>query len=337
MLYAPGHSIKDQGIQLSGWGSGTVAETDEVALEGTKSVRITSRNYFQGGVMTFTKPVDLSKDYTDPDGLLEITFKVADNSMVITPQGGGPGVRPMGPGSRPRGGGAAINDGGLVLDIPGIGMDVGFQQRGGPSPFGRQGLPGGQGGPGGRGGPGMPGKGGTQQAKAAPQDKLENLRIIVTTTDNLKSEMYIPVSQSFGGDRGWRTTAVPLSAISGFERTNKIVKEIALSTDTMATIFIGRVRVIDDSTPITADLNATSLNLAQGDQVELKAMGYAGSTILKYDWDFDASDGIQVDATGPTVKHTFNKAGSFVITVTIRDIYNKKTPVVETIKAKVNP
>ena len=52
ILYAPVKLILDQGISVKGWGSGTIAETDETAYEGVRSIRISSRNYFQGGVIT---------------------------------------------------------------------------------------------------------------------------------------------------------------------------------------------------------------------------------------------------------------------------------------------
>ncbi len=40
---------------------------------------------------------------------------------------------------------------------------------------------------------------------------------------------------------------------------------------------------------------------------------------LTYDWDFDASDGITVEATGPTPSHTYATAGTFTVTLTVTD------------------
>jgi PKD domain-containing protein/VCBS repeat protein/cadherin-like protein/Big-like domain-containing protein len=40
---------------------------------------------------------------------------------------------------------------------------------------------------------------------------------------------------------------------------------------------------------------------------------------LTYAWDFDASDGIGVDATGPTPMHAYVAAGTFTVTLTVRD------------------
>ncbi|MDP6356845.1 MAG: PKD domain-containing protein, partial [Planctomycetota bacterium] len=41
--------------------------------------------------------------------------------------------------------------------------------------------------------------------------------------------------------------------------------------------------------------------------------------ILWYSWDFDASDGLQVDATGKRQKHTFTKPGKYVVSLTATD------------------
>ena len=337
-LYIPGHTIKDQGISLKPWGSGTIAETDEVAFEGVNSVRIHTRNYFQGGVLSFAKPIDVSASFKDANDLLEITFRTAESLGAIkaVPTGGrGPGGGRGGPGGGrfggSGGGSGGGGDAGGLLNTPGVGMTVG--QRGG--------IPG-------RGGAGQTGTrnpaaqfGGQQPgaipgAAAAPAETLEKLRIIVTTSDNLRSELYIPVSSSFSAERGWRSTSFPLSAILGFERTNKVIKDLAISADGQTTLFIGGVRLVNDSTPISADVNVETLNLAQGDKVELKARGYGGSTLLKYEWDFDDKDGIQVDATGATIERVFNKPGTYKITVTISDMYGRKKPVTKTIMATVN-
>src|SRR5688572_12441646 len=83
VLYAAGRLIKEQNIDLKGWGSGTISETDEVGFEGNRCIRISSRNFFQGGVMKFGEPQDLSKAYEDKNNLLKITFRLADENLVI--------------------------------------------------------------------------------------------------------------------------------------------------------------------------------------------------------------------------------------------------------------
>ncbi|HRI44671.1 MAG TPA: hypothetical protein PLV39_10960, partial [Fimbriimonadaceae bacterium] len=91
-IYLPGRDIASQGISVKSWGSGTVAETDEVALEGNHSVRVSTRNYFQGGRLMLSKPIDIASAYADKNSLLLFTIKVADTSLTLGGGGAGGGL-----------------------------------------------------------------------------------------------------------------------------------------------------------------------------------------------------------------------------------------------------
>ncbi|MFZ4508239.1 MAG: PKD domain-containing protein [Fimbriimonas sp.] len=366
VLYAPVRLIKDQNISLRSWGSGTISETDEAAYEGTNSIRISSRNFFQGGSIVFGSGTDLNAAYADKNNLLRLIYRPIDSNTTFGGTGGGapglggrgggdaegaPGGR-GGPGAAPGGRGG----GGIPGGVPG--------GRGGGAPGGIPGgVPGGRGGaaggqglpPGGlngiggipsglRGGQGFPGGGlpgglgrGAGMAGNAQPTGLKTLRFIITTTDNKKSEAYVPVTTSSAGDKGWKSVAVPLQAISGFDRTNRVIKEIALAGDTTTSFFVGDIRVINDTTPIRGEANYKDINLALGQEVTFTASGTGGSSVLKYTWDFDSADGIQVDAEGQLIKRKFRKAGSYVITLTVQDEHGLKAPYSTTIKVKVNP
>src|SRR5207253_8121001 len=139
-----------------------------------------------------------------------------------------------------------------------------------------------------RGKGGKPGK-----VVAVPfKPKIKTVRLIVTTTDGKKSEIYVPVGTSQPEGNGWRSIAVPLQAISGFDRTNKTVSDISVSTDTLATLYVGALEIVSDTTPVTGEVNVKSLNLARGDEVVLRARGEGGSSVLVFQWDFDDQDGI---------------------------------------------
>lgn len=348
LIYAPVKLIKDQGISVKGWGSGTVSETDETAYEGTHSIRISSRNFFQGGIISFGSGVDLSKEFQDPSNLLRITYKLADGSVAGGP-GGAPGGGLRGPGAGPgggggKGGGAAGGGGGggvggAAGGAVGGGGTRGGGTQGGPPNGPPGGFPGGPGGPpggfpgaqGGRPG-GMLGGGG-----GAGSVSLETMRMIITTTDGKKSEAYVPTESAMSGDRGWLNIAIPLKAISGFDKTNMVVKSIALAPDTTSTFFVGEMRVVGDTTPIRAEVTPAALNLGVNQEVKFSAVGLGGASILKYEWDFDDADGIQVDATGRTVTRRFRKPGNYTITLTVSDYFGLKKPYTTTIKATVNP
>ncbi len=303
-LYSPVRSAADQKIGFRGWGSGTVAETDEMAYEGTHSIRISSRNFFQGGFIIFVSPVDLSAPFSNANNMLRVTFNAPDASATMG--GGTPGGAPG-----KKGGGAIGGTGG----------------PGGPGGTGPQ--------RGGEDDPNSRGGGKTGSASAGPSTPLTMMRLVVTTTDGKKSETYVAISTGTGGDRGWKQFSIPLQGITGLGNTNKQIQSIAFAGDSAATFYIGDLRVINDTTPISGELRINRTNLALGDELTLIGYGNGGSSVLKYEWDFD-SDG-QVDAEGQAIKRKFRKPGDINITLMISDKYGLKKPYKTTVKVKVNP
>lgn len=335
IIYAPVKVIKDQNIGLKSWGAGTAAETDEMAFEGGHSIRISTRNYFAGGLLQFGTPVPLADKFGDKNNLLRITLLAASSGQVMGPGGpGGPGGAGRPGAGGPPGGLGGLGGGRQGQGGPGGAGGLGGGQAGQGGPGGGAGQLGGPGG--GAGQLGGPGGGGQLGGSTSSSPRLQSLRMIITTTDNKKSEAYIPVTTS-SGTNSWRTVAIPLQAISGFDRTNKEIKEIALAGDVTTTFYLGDLRVINDTTPITGDPNARDFNLALGDTIELGANGFGGSSILKYSWDFDDKDGIQEDATGQWIRRQFRKPGTFKVTLTISDQFGLKKPYSTTINVKVNP
>lgn len=299
-LLSAGRSVQDQSISLISWGSGTVGESDEIAFEGTTSIRVSTRNFFQGGILRWGQAVNLSAAANDPNNLLLFTIHVPGGGAAA---GGGPGGRPgMGGPGGPGG--------------PGIGA------AGGGAPGAATGLGGGAA-AGGASTGGLP--------------VMRTMRVIVTTTDGLRSEAFLDITSSGTDANGWRNVGIPIQAIRGFDRTNKEVQEIAFAGDTSVSFFVGEIRVLNDRTPIQGDVNVRELNLAFGDQFTFIANGFAGPTQLVYEWDFDATDGVNVDATGQSVTRRFRRPGNFTITLTIRDAYGLKEPFRTTINVTVNP
>jgi hypothetical protein len=265
---------------------------------------VSTRNFFAGGTMMMASPVDLGVAFGDKNNLLRIMVRIADTSVTL---GGGPGLST---GGRPPGNSAGKGD---------------------PGGSGEQG--GGAGAPGGPGGPG-----GAGNAGATPEiDPIRNIRMIFGTSDGRKSEVFLPISTSRPDAKGWISVAVPLQAIAGLGVTNKAISEVGFTADSVGTFYVGDVRVINDATPIQGDVNHKELNLALNDTVEFRARGFGGSSVLKYMWDFDDTDGVQIDAEGAVLKRKFRSPGTFNVTLTIGDAYGLKTPYTTKIKIKVNP
>lgn len=352
IIYQPARSVADQGIVLKGWGSGLVGEEDGVAYEGVYSIRVSTRNLFQGGVVQFTKPEKLGALFSDKASLLRLQIKTDVGGVQGgSPAGGmggiGGGPAGMGGGGRPGGGiggGGGRPGGGMPGGIPG-GMPGGGGRPGGG--FGAGNFPG-QGGGGGRpsGGGGLGGAGGTGgeaggmgggQANGGPRG-LSTIRLIVTTSDGLKSEAYLPYTALGANPQGWKAVSIPLQAISGFDRTNKEVTSIAFSGDATSTFYVGDMRVVNDATPLRIEASRTPniASVALGDEVTFTARASGGSSVVDVTWDFDATDGVGVDSEGATTTYRFRKAGDFTITATARDRYGLKEPYSTTLKIKVN-
>ncbi len=294
-LYSPLRSIADQGIALSNWGSGSISETDEISYEGTASLRVTSRNFFQGGVLNFNAPTDLSSTFADPANLLTLVVRTGEVTIVSGSTGGPGGA---GPGAQ---GGSGENEG--------------------------------------RGGGGLTAQGGPGGGAATTTtmvSEVKTIRLILTTTDGKKSEIYVPVATSTADAKGWRTMGIPLQAIRGMKDTNKQLKSISLSTDTVASIYLGEIRVANDPTPIYGEPNFRETNVGSGSTVTFSASGAGGSSVLRYSWDFDAKNGVAVDAEGQAVERRFRQPGTYTVTLTISDYYGLKKPYVTTLKVEVN-
>ncbi len=369
-LWSPNRTVKDQNIKLISWGSGSIGQTNDVASDGAYSIRISTHNYFQGGILNFTTPQDLSKNFDDPIAMLQVTLRTADN-LVLNGGGsgaagggklGGGGLGRLGAGGAPGGAGGAFGPGGG----PG-GFGPGRFGAGGPGTPGQvgggQGAPGQGAGPGGAGqgrfgggfgpgggggfgpggggfgpggGPGGFGRPGGANSNAPKVPPLDRIRVVIGTTDGKRSEAYLPLPTV--AKSPWHSVAIPLSQINGFDKTNKMVNSIAFSGDATTTYYIGDIRVIHDPTPITGEMNAKEpLNLALGDTVQFTGTGEAGSTVLRFSWCFDSANGFVEDARGTEVKHKFRKAGHFVVTLKISDYYGTKAPFTVSVPVTVNP
>jgi len=298
VVYEPTQSAEDQGLKLSGWGSGSIGQEDDIVFDGGHSIRISSRNFFQGGRIVFSKPIDVSAQFASKENLLKFMLNIPNSGG--TTNSGRSGAPSGSGGGRPGGGPAGVGGG---VGSPGSGAGEGSGQTAS-----------------------------TNQTKAASK-----VRVVFTTTDGKHGETYLDISTSLKDERGWFAVGIPLQAINGLADTNKQIASMAISLDSVATVYLGDAKVIKDGTPVFADPNVRELNLAFGDEFTFTAAGSAGATPVKFLWDFDSADGVSIDAEGPFVKRRFRREGTFTVTLTAVDIYGLKQPYTTTIKVIVNP
>jgi hypothetical protein len=163
--------------------------------------------------------------------------------------------------------------------------------------------------------------------------RMENLRLVITTTDGNRSEAILPI-RSVGK---WVQVGIPVAMIPGFAKTNRVVQSIAMSADAPTYFYVGEIKVTQDVSPIQGQIHNQPLNVGKGTEVVLQGTADGGSTPLLFIWDFNSTDGIQEDATGQAVRHKFRQPGTFKVTLTVKDIYGLKQPWVGTLDVTVNP
>jgi hypothetical protein len=294
-----GQPLANSGGSVVSWGGGKIEETSEASLAGGRSLKVETNNLFQGGVVKFGAPTDLSGFAASKKDLLTIGVFVVDFSGVSGGSMGGTSG----------GGGVAM---GGSRGGRGGGMSAGGGQRGGM----------------GVGGGTTPPAGGS-----AAVPRLENVRLVITTTDGKLSEVMLPI-RSAGK---WIQAGIPVSMIPGFAKTNKMIQSIAVSGDAPSYFYVGEIKVATDDSPIQGHIHNEPFNVGKGTEMVLQGSADGGATPLVFSWDFNSSDGVQEDATGAAVRHKFRIPGTFEVTLTVKDIYGIKTPWVGKLKVTVNP
>lgn len=295
-----GDLAQTEGIRLMTWGSGEVRETEEAVFIGSRSLKITTHGRYQGARIVLQTPFDLSAARNDPTTYLELTVKLVDRGTTGRPGDFG------------------------MMGGPPTNIMRQFGMRGG-----RGGMMGGPPGAGGQTGTG----GSNQVLKPKP---LGNLRIVLVSTDDKRVEMFLPLDSAVKVRDEWSVVAVPLTTLKGLKETSGQIKEVLVFGDNPGTLYLGAMRVVRDETPIRVD-ELPERTIAVNDTVTFTASATAGISPLKYEWDFDATNGVDVDAEGRSVKHTFRKSreGDYVVTLTVRDLYGLKKPVTRRAKVRV--
>ena len=190
--------------------------------------------------------------------------------------------------------------------------------------------PGGFGGSGGGlGPPGSNGFGGFKSganASTAHAKAIENVRVVLNRAGGKGTEFLLPVETGVQENR-WRLVSIPVSQIPGISADNAHFSEVRLFGDSSGVMYVGRIGVVIDSTPIKVE-PVSDQDVSTKNRYRYTASASAGATPLKYSWDWDDSDGIQEESVGRNVYHTYYKDKDYVGTLTVSDVYGVKAPVI---------
>lgn len=289
-----GASAQSTGITIGSWGSGSITEDQKTVYAGTESLRVVTHGQFQGASLRLAQPVDLGKFATQKTTYFQVALYVPTTG---TAAGGGlPGT----PGGNEFGSG------------PGFGVPGGGR--------------GGKGGAPGSGGPGVS-TGGTTKPKT-----IENLRMVLVRTTGKPMELLLPLNTAVL-EGNWKLLNVPMNSLPGISPDNAKVSEIRVFGDNPGILYVGRIGLVADSTPIKVE-PVVDMIVEAGKSYRYTASASGGATPLKYSWDWDNKDGIQEESIGRTVIHSYPHTGDFVGTLTVSDLYGNKAPV--SVKFKVN-
>lgn len=187
-----------------------------------------------------------------------------------------------------------------------------------------------------------PNSGETARRIASP---FSRMRFLLTMADGSTHELIRPVSVAPTDDPdAYVPITFPISALLKKSSDGKPgaaptgdaarVKQMAIFGDTYAVFSIGEIGIIADETEIS--LQPLELPpVFTNDNISFIASAEGGATTLRYSWDFDASDGVQSDAEGRTIRHAFKKEGKYTVTLTVTDVDGIKKPATTTTEVEV--
>jgi hypothetical protein len=297
-----GESVSQKGITLSSWGSGEVGEVTDVNYNGSESLKIITQGFFQGACLTFKSPINFKPQLADSTSFLQFFMKLPEQKKNNSPYRGGR-YNPYA-GNRNQPGNPTRNQGNRI----------------GENYYGDN------------------NQSQTQLVKTQP---LKTLRFVLITDDNKQCDFTMLTDDAKTVSDQWVSFAIPIQAIPGLSDSSANVKEIRIFGDSSATLYLGEIRILHDSTPIHID-QQSDLTIAVNDTVNFTASADAGPTLLKYQWNFgirpggpDANGMLPADAEGKAVTCQYKKSGDYVCTLTVSDAYGLKKPAVTKINVHV--
>jgi len=135
---------------------------------------------------------------------------------------------------------------------------------------------------------------------------------------------------------GWMTVSIPFAYLKEkLSLPEYKLSRLVCTGDGTEPFYVGEIRAVRDTTPLRADAGEEK-EVAKNYQIVFHAMAGTGASAVRYSWDFDKTDGLQSEATGELIYHVFRRPGTFLVTLTVSDVFGLKEPAGSTIKVKVN-
>lgn len=155
--------------------------------------------------------------------------------------------------------------------------------------------------------------------------KANRMRFVFQSDTGSTVEVTEPTG-AIDPDDNWMRLAVPLSKLKAKDAKDFRLKRLLIFTDMPVTFYLGSMKLVTDTDPITVD-PIDPRTVAIMDPQYFVAVAKAGVSSLKYSWDFDSSNGIQSECTDRIAKTVYNRGGDFTVTLTVSDADGIKAPV----------
>jgi hypothetical protein len=160
--------------------------------------------------------------------------------------------------------------------------------------------------------------------QAGPQMSFFRVVAVVNGKELVAEDQPVDFART---ESGWTTISVPFAAFKGSRpASGKLtLSRLVLFGDRPDKFYVGEISTRIDDEDIYFDLEPDEQLINPNDQLQLTATAIGGLANIEYVWDFDKSDGLQEDAYGQTVTHSWKDPGEYTVTLTVRDI-NKVKP-----------
>jgi len=214
----------------------------------------------------------------------------------------------------------------LVFTVRFPSIEEGEDIGGGASPF-----------PGGRPAGVPPGgsfsAGGSGGSSTGPAMSYFRVTAVVNGSNLVAEDQPIDIRRT---ESGWTTLSLPLAALKGARPSGRaLLSRLLVFGDRPDQFYIGEIRTAIDDSDIILDEAPEEQTVNPGDLVQLTATAAGGLANLEFVWDFDKRDGIQEDAYGESVQHTYRDPGEYTVTLRVRDINGVKPELKEEVTVTV--
>ncbi|MBV9849599.1 MAG: PKD domain-containing protein [Armatimonadetes bacterium] len=169
---------------------------------------------------------------------------------------------------------------------------------------------------------------GTEEESDTPL--VTSLRWVLTLADGRQAEVLRPLPENATQGQSWVNVAVPLSVLKFPAGGASPLQSLTITADGYAQISVGAIRIVSDTTPITAGAGRPQ-TVRRGYPVTLHATADGGASALRYTWDFGTGGSGGEQAEGQTIITQYYTAKDYTVTLTVSDVDGIKKSATSTV------